>query len=94
MAMPRSSKLSQYPWVVRKHEAALAGTCFARCAECPGTGGKIVDGRMSCARAGATPVLVTEAQAKACNGKKPPAQVADPPMSGMEAARAVFTSAK
>lgn len=57
---------------VDKHIAALQGTGFERCATCPGSGGKVVDGCMSCSRAGAIPVLITVIQAKCCEGTKPP----------------------
>jgi hypothetical protein len=57
---------------VDKHVAALEGTGFERCATCPGSGGKVVDGCMNCSRAGASPVLITVTQAKCCDGTKPP----------------------
>lgn len=58
------------PWAVDKHLAAL-GAQFAKCAACPGTTGKIADGKMGCSRAGAAVVQVTPAQAQRCNGIKP-----------------------
>jgi hypothetical protein len=63
----------KYLWAVQKHATALAGTVFAgKCANCPGTTGKLTNGKMGCSRAGAAPVLITEAQAKRCDGRKPP----------------------
>lgn len=57
---------------VDKHVAALEGTGFEKCATCPGSGGKVVNGCMYCSRAGAKPVLITVVQAQCCNGIKPP----------------------
>lgn len=57
---------------VDRHVVILKGTGFERCAKCPGSGGKVVDGRMPCSRCGAVPQLITVMQAQACMGKKPP----------------------
>lgn len=55
---------------VRKHAAAL-GAEFAKCAMCPGTNGKVADGKMGCSRAGRDVVWLTQLEAQACDGNKP-----------------------
>ena len=59
-------------WACANHERALAGTGFQKCAPCPGCGGKIMEGLMRCGRVGGNGVLITEAQARRCDGTKPP----------------------
>jgi hypothetical protein len=82
----------QYPWAVKKHLTALAGTSFEKCAGCPGTVGRLENGKMRCSRAGATPVLITEAQAQRCDGSKPTIEAEH--VSIIPAARAALASAK
>ena len=66
-------KSASYSWAVEKHHVALAGTEFEKCAPCSGCGGKVeADGEhMKCSRCEATPVPITEEQAKQCDGTKP-----------------------
>ena len=70
-------------WAVEKHQKALAGSAFERCACCPGTAGKIEDGKMRCSRAGAMPVLITPEQAKNCGGKSPLVAAQEPRISSV-----------
>lgn len=63
-------------WIVAKHFEELDGAGFAEsCAPCSGAGKLTEDGRMLCSRVGATPEAVTVAQARACDGTKPPMPV-------------------
>ncbi len=79
---PKKKKNGKPEWAVDKHQKALAGTGFERCAPCPGTSGRTTEnGHMGCSRAGATPVLITPDQAQCCDGKSPLAAVEVPRIS-------------
>ena len=66
-------KALRYPWTVENQFRTLRGTAFEDCAFCPGCAKEIEpDGRMKCSRCEATPVPITEEQAKQCDGTKPP----------------------
>jgi len=69
-----TKKADRNPWAVEKHEKTLAGTKFAKkCAGCAGTTGKLdKEGKMGCSRANGKVTQITEAQATACDGTKPP----------------------
>ena len=63
-------KTKKQPWVCEKHLGESMGTGFEDCHTCPGFK-KPQEGKMWCSRAGAKPVLITAAQAQACDGTNP-----------------------
>lgn len=70
MGKTKIPKHEAAPWEVNAHRASL-GEQFARCVQCRGTTGKVVDGKMGCARGGAAVVWLSPAQAQSCDGIKP-----------------------
>ena len=53
------------------HKKTLAAAGFGRCLTCPGASGRIEEGKMLCARTGATAQFITLKQAAVCDGKRP-----------------------
>lgn len=68
---------SKRDWAVDKHAIVLRGTDFAKCAPCPGCGGKMdEEGLMLCSRIGPIALKITAKQARQCDGTRP-----TPPLS-------------